>query len=171
MKCRNKKIPCQILKCFPKFARIQFAKLLVLALVQQFHSFFRLIWKFVWHLKNECIEWQDFASKQSVPVVVFRFTTLIDDIVICRHQINEFSCSWWSFVSAFSVRNFLWGFWPKRRNSVLREVSENEMLLRIQCYFRRVIGIRVLRNVCWRKDFCVIFICMKHMRTMLCDMR
>ena len=90
-----------------------------------------------------------------VSVIVSRFTSFVENLMICRYQVTKLFCSRWSFASASSARGFCYlGSQASVAIWVLREVSKNTVLPRLCCHSRRMFRIRVLRNVCWCTNFC-----------------
>ena len=90
----------------------------------------------------------------SVPVIVSRFTSFVEDLVIYRYQVTKLFCSRWSFgllqgaivklvrKQTFQFRSF--GKW------------ENSVLPWFWCHFHRTVRIWVLRNVGGCMQFCVL---------------
>ena len=68
--------------------------------------FFRLMWRLCFARMRLSPLGGKILCHDSVPVIVSGFTFLIEDPVICRHQITTFCCSWWSFASASPARGF-----------------------------------------------------------------
>ena len=119
MRCWSAVIPCYIFTWFSKFQWIVGVNdfWFVWRLQEFWQTSFRLMWRF-------CFAWirlNPLSGKivfhDSVPVIVSRFTSLIENFVICRYQVTKLFCTKWSFASSSSARSprYFW-FSSRHRN-------------------------------------------------------
>ena len=77
----------------------------------------------------------------SVSVIVSGFTHLIEDVVIRRKQVTKLGCTRFSFASVFSAGGFCFFWFSSIRRNLVLSKSQNSVLPRIRCRFRRMFRI------------------------------
>ena len=80
---------------------------------------------------------------------------------ICRHQVTTLFCTRWSFVSAFSARSpYHFGSQADVAISVFLELTENTVLPRYRCHYRRCSRSDAGETVCGCVQFCFVSDCL-----------